>query len=434
MNTSKKKGRYGEGTVFWDKRRKRWIARVSAGARPDGTRDVRVAEGLTPSDAQDKLNGLKAEVAAGVDGGTTYTLAEACEAWLAYGLKRPDDHPTKVKYRSLVNANIVPLLGRARLKKLRAEDIDHWLAQIAKDHATSTVKVLLGLLRRIIRFAEARGKVMRNVAELVDPPDGQAGRPSKSMTIEQAHAVLKVSRGSWLHGYIALSVFTGVRTEEARPLRWRNTHLNPVAGQLCTCGERHRESVAPHVEVWRSVRTKGDTKTPKSRRTIALPRQVVTILSAVRAAAEVDAEDSGRALRAEHYVFASEAATVRDAANVRRDLRKAVKAAGLEGTWTPREFRHTFVSLMAYAGVREELIADLVGHQRTSTTRTVYRHQLRPVITAGAEALDDLFDSGQLGALGIKNPGSDLRIRHSMSSKLGSEKATRDNLVACFAW
>jgi integrase len=66
---------------------------------------------------------------------------------------------------------------------------------------------------------------------------------------------------------------------------------------------------------------------------------------------------------------------------------------------------------MAYAGVREELIADLVGHQRTSTTRTVYRHQLRPVITAGAEALDDLFDSGQLGALGIKNPGSDLRIR-----------------------
>ncbi|WP_408612217.1 tyrosine-type recombinase/integrase [Glycomyces terrestris] len=115
-------------------------------------------------------------------------------------------------------------------------------------------------------------------------------------------------------------------------------------------------------------------------------------------------------------------------------MRKAVKDAKIEGTWTPREFRHTFVSLMAYAGVREELIADLVGHQRTSTTRTVYRHQLRPVITAGAEALDDLFDSGQLGALGNKNPGSDLRIRHPIGSKLGSEKATRDNLVTCFAW
>lgn len=309
----------------------------------------------------------------------------------------PEDHPTKVTYHSLVNANIVPLLGRAKLKKLRAEDVDHWLAQVATGHATSTVKLLLGLLRRIIRFAEARGKVMHNVAELVDPPDGKKeGRPSKSMTIEQAHAVLKVSRGTWLHGYIALSVFTSVRTEEARPLKWRNTHLNPVAGQVCTCGERHRETVAPHVEVWRSVRTKGETKTPKSHRTIALPRQVVTILTAVRAAAEIAAEDAGRALRPDSYVFASGVGTVRDAANVRRDLRKAVKAAGIEGTWTPREFRHTFVSLMAYAGVREELIADLVGHQRTSTTRTVYRHQLRPVITAGAEALDNLFDSGQL--------------------------------------
>ncbi|WP_232013976.1 site-specific integrase [Glycomyces terrestris] len=179
------------------------------------------------------------------------------------------------------------------------------------------MKLLLSLLRRIIRFAEARGKVMRNVAELVDPPEGQEGRPSKSMTIEQAHAVLKVSRGSWLHGYIALSVFTGVRTEEARPLRWRNTHLNPVAGQLCTCGERHRETIAPHVEVWRSVRTKGETKTPKSRRTIALPRQVVTVLTAVRVSAEIDAEDAGRAIRPEHYVFATGVGTVRDAANVR---------------------------------------------------------------------------------------------------------------------
>jgi len=400
--SAKKKGRYGEGTIYWDKKRGRWIASVSTGTRPDGGRDRRVAEGLTPSEARDKLDGLKAEVAAGVEGGISYTLADACNAWLEYGLKKPDDHPTKVKYRSLIKVNIVPLLGRARLKKLRAEDVDHWLAQVAKDHATSTVKLLLGLLRRIIRFAEARGKVMRNVAELVDPPEGQKGRPSKSMTIEQAHAVLKVSRGSWLHGYIAVSVFTGVRTEEARPLKWKHTHLNPVKGQTCTCGKQHTETMPdgrplpPHVEVWRSVRTKGDTKTPKSRRTIALPRHVVTVLSAVRAAAEVDAEDAGRAIRPEHYVFASEAATVRDAANVRRDLRKAVKLAGIEGSWTPREFRHTFVSILSDAGVRDELIANLVGHKRTSTTRTVYRHQLRPVITTGAETLDDLFDSGRI--------------------------------------
>jgi integrase len=38
---------------------------------------------------------------------------------------------------------------------------------------------------------------------------------------------------------------------------------------------------------------------------------------------------------------------------------------------------------MSDEGASEELIADLVGHVKTSTTRTVYRHQLRPVITKG---------------------------------------------------
>jgi hypothetical protein len=46
---------------------------------------------------------------------------------------------------------------------------------------------------------------------------------------------------------------------------------------------------------------------------------------------------------------------------------------------------------MSDQGAAEELIADLVGHKKTSTTRTVYRHQLRPVITKGADLLDAVF-------------------------------------------
>ena len=34
----------------------------------------------------------------------------------------------------------------------------------------------------------------------------------------------------------------------------------------------------PHIAVWRSVRMHGDTKTEKSRRTLALPQNAVTAL------------------------------------------------------------------------------------------------------------------------------------------------------------
>jgi hypothetical protein len=38
-----------------------------------------------------------------------------------------------------------------------------------------------------------------------------------------------------------------------------------------------------------------------------------------------------------------------------------------------------------------EDIARLVGHQTTTVTEAVYRHQLRPVIEDGASAMDRIF-------------------------------------------
>jgi integrase len=62
--------------------------------------------------------------------------------------------------------------------------------------------------------------------------------------------------------------------------------------------------------------------------------------------------------------------------------------------WTPRELRHTFVSIMSEQGVPVEEISHLVGHSSTSTTETVYRLELRPVISTGAEVIDNVFKLG----------------------------------------
>ena len=67
------------------------------------------------------------------------------------------------------------------------------------------------------------------------------------------------------------------------------------------------------------------------------------------------------------------------------------KAAGIGEDWTPRELRHTFVSLMSESGVTLEEIARLVGHSSTATTEQVYRHELRPVLQRGAEVMDQIF-------------------------------------------
>jgi integrase len=79
------------------------------------------------------------------------------------------------------------------------------------------------------------------------------------------------------------------------------------------------------------------------------------------------------------------------AGNVRRALRAITKAAGTGENWTPRELRHSFVSILSDNGVTVEAIADLVGHKTTIVTQKVYRHQLRPVITTAATTMNTIF-------------------------------------------
>ncbi|MFJ8081924.1 hypothetical protein ACIQ6Y_15060 [Streptomyces sp. NPDC096205] len=49
------------------------------------------------------------------------------------------------------------------------------------------------------------------------------------------------------------------------------------------------------------------------------------------------------------------------------------------------------MSLLSDHGIPLERIALLVGHSSQATTEAVYRKQLRPVITQGAEAMDDII-------------------------------------------
>jgi integrase len=151
--------------------------------------------------------------------------------------------------------------------------------------------------------------------------------------------------------------------------------------------------VPPSVAVWHSVRQGGDTKTAKSRRTLALPQAAVHALKEHRKRQAEDRLVAGALWQDHGLVFASAAGTHLDAANVRREFRKITEAAGLGTGLAPRDLRHTFVSLMSADGVPIEEIARLAGHNRTATTELVYRHELRPVITTGAEVMDRILNS-----------------------------------------
>jgi integrase len=235
---------------------------------------------------------------------------------------------------------------------------------------------------------------MRNVATLVDTPEGRKdGHPSKAMNLNQATTVLAHAKDDPLHAYVVLSLMTGVRTEEAHALRWSHVVAwIPEAGEWHPVAETGFRRKMYAVYVWRSVREEdGDTKTEKSRRTLEIPDDVANALKEHHAAQAKQKLATGKAWQDNGLVFCASVGTPLDAANVRRSFRRITKAAGLGECQTPRELRHSFVSIMSDNGVTIEQIADLVGHRTTIVTQKVYRHQLKPVISTGATAMNTIF-------------------------------------------
>jgi integrase len=369
----------GEGSLSWSEARQRWIGRVSLGYFPNGKRRIGTVSAKTKTEAQRKLRALVRDHEDGLPTGRRgYTVAEAVTDWLEHGLTGRDPH-TVANRTTLARTHVLPDVGRRRLMELTAEEVDAWLTKKAGALSSDTVARLLGILRASIRRAQARDYVKRNVALLCDPPKGQDGRPSKALNVDQASRVLDAADADQgvMRAYIVVSLLTGARTEELRALTWPHVELdeNP-----------------PRLSLWRSVRAGGDTKTRKSRRTLELPARCVDALRAHRIAQLREQISAGAGWAGLDLVFTTSRGTPLDAANVRRAFRRVVAAAGLDADqWTPRELRHSFVSLLSTAGLPIEDISHLVGHANTRVTEAVYRKELRPVLTRGASTMDTLF-------------------------------------------
>jgi integrase len=362
----------------------RWRGAVSLGYGPDGKRIRRKVSGRTKEDVKDKLGKLHNDLEAGIrTPAARYTVGQAVEDWLREGLDGRSEK-TVVLYRQVLQP-VVDCIGRVALRELTAQDARQALAEVARTRSSRTVLMAHNSLERAIRHAEANDYVRRNVAALVKPPTGQTGRPSRSLTLEQAASLLGAADESPLGSYVVLCLLTGVRTEEARALTWDHVDLdgNVVADP----------PIPPHVAVWRSVHAHGDTKTQLSRRTLQLSERVVRALREQQVRQAEQRLMAGELWQDRGLVFCTSVGSPLDAANVRRAFRKITKAARLGDQWAPRELRTSFVSLMSSSGVPVEEIARLAGHSSSRTTEVVYRRELRPVITTGAEVMDKILSA-----------------------------------------
>lgn len=121
---------------------------------------------------------------------------------------------------------IVPCIGQHRLDRLMPEHLDYMYAQMYRAKmAPSHVLKVHRILSRSLKIAVRRGKIGRNVAELVDPPSIDS-MEQDNLSQEEAKKVLNavVDRRNGARWSVGLAA--GLRQGEALGLRWTYVDLD----------------------------------------------------------------------------------------------------------------------------------------------------------------------------------------------------------------
>jgi integrase len=425
----------GDGTIAWDKVNKCYIGSISLGYNDDGTRNRPSVRGKTKTEVKDKLDKLREEVNAGIRTPAMYTIEQCVMDWL--DSVDYDPHTMETLIGQARNW-IYPKIGATKLRDFSATDADKFFKALATKLSKRTLMMIKSTLRRSIRRAQVHDLIGRNVVELVDLPAGQPGRPSRAMTQAQAGKVLRAARSGRATGYVKVvkaskgrygathaatgtgDLACGTKPHQDAPVSEVSVELKDTTCRLCrsqlglddseasirlealfvlsiTLGLRPgelRKLSWDHVDlnrgvihVWRSASKSGDTKTPKSKRSLTLPNRAIKALMAHQARQAAERREAGEAWHDSNLVFCREDGTMytSDALNWR--FSKMTRRAGV-GHWHAHEGRHTAVSIMSSNGVPIQEISDTVGHKSTHVTETVYRHVIVPAIRGGATVMD----------------------------------------------
>ena len=97
---------------------------------------------------------------------------------------------------------LLAVIGRIPLKDLTVQDVRGALKKMAGTHSTRTLQKGHNCLTRAVQHAEGKDLVRRNVSALVDTPRGLEGRPSQSLTLDQASALLEAAGAARLRAFM----------------------------------------------------------------------------------------------------------------------------------------------------------------------------------------------------------------------------------------
>ncbi len=372
-----------------------WRLRVYAGRRANGT-PIQVTKTLdTRAKANDgtpqavkpgagkrladkELAKMAATVARGNGATGTTTVGDLLDRFLAHSESLGRSPTTMVKYRQIADAVVRPELGKTRLAKLSAADLDRLYAKLtAKGNKATTVRRVHALIGAALHQAERWELVDRNVALRATPPPVHAAQV-KAPTPQQVQAIVRKAEEvePALASFILMAALTGARRGELCALRWSD-----IDWQVATLAIA-RSVYETHGGGW----AEKTTKTHAERR-IGLDVVAMAVLERHRAEVDALADELGLEVPNDGFVFSRSPVGAEPymPALVTKFTTRMARAAGVKTHL--HEMRHFSATEMIAAGIDVRTAAGRLGHADASVTLRVYSHALEQRDREAAAAL-----------------------------------------------
>jgi integrase len=367
----------GESSIHKDEAG-RWHGYVSMGLKENGRRDRRHVSGARRSDVVAKVRALEAKRDAGTAeaAGRAPTVGDWLDHWLEHIAPRRVRARTLESYEALVRLHLRPGLGHHRLDRLQPEHLEQLYGSLLQDKGLSpaTVLRLHRVLSRALRVAMQRGKLARNVATLVDPPAVKRPTTALPLTVDEARRVLQAAEQGRNSARWTVALAVGLRQSETLGLRWADVDLD--IGTLTVRRGLHR--VAGKGLVYE------EPKAERSRRTLALPAQLVEALRGHRLVQLEERERAGSLWEEHDLVFAQVNGRPLDKRSDWEAWKALLKRAAVREVRL-HDGRHTAATLLLSEGVHPRVVMELLGHSQMRTTTDTYSHVM-PALAEEAAA------------------------------------------------
>jgi integrase len=338
------------------------------------------------------------------------TVGQFLERWLNDYVEPSLALRTRLRYREVVELDLIPHLGMIPVQQLRPA---HVLAaeqtlrvrgnrKTGGTLAPATLRKIHNVLHRALSHAVAWQVIPLNPADAVDRPSIPASTP-RTLSSDQARTLLVALEGHRFGLPLRTALLCGLRLSELLALRWAD--VDWTGGRLLVL----QSLDSRHDGV---IRFKA-TKTHRSARPVSIPPHLLEGLRAHRSNQVRRRLEAGELWQDFDLVFATGDGQPLTSGWVRKSFYRLLDDIGL-----PRlplhGLRHTMATLMLAAGEHPKVVSERLGHSSPSFTLTAYGHVAPGLHEDASRRLEEALALDEPPA--ATRTGSDVRRSGSRSN------------------